>query len=136
MKIVQMKIVQMKIANRQIPWITAHIRKEIRKRNQLYKKFRKNPSDIIWNKYRKQRNSVTSLKRKSIKDFCLKASLNKEKPGEFWKKLKPLFPCNKSSTDNFIHLIEDEKLISDPASVFNEYFCSPVIDQDALKLKN
>ena len=61
--------------------------------------------------------------------------MNKQKPCEFWKKLKPLFPCNKSSTDNFIHLIEDEKLISDPASVFNEYLCSPVIDQDALKLK-
>ena len=25
-------------------------------------------------------------------------------------------------------------MITDPASVFSEYFCSPVIDQDALKL--
>ena len=47
---------------------------------------------------------------------------------------KPLLPSSNSSSDNSIHLIEGDKLITDPASVFNEYFCSPVIDQDALKL--
>ena len=127
-------LVQKKIANRQKPWIAAQIRKEIRKRNQPHKKFRKNLTNMIWIKYKKQRNIVTSLKRNSIKNFCLKASLNKHKPGEFWKKLKPLLPSSNSSSDNSIHLIEEDKLITDPASVFNEYFCSPVIDQDALKL--
>ena len=127
-------LVQKKIANRQIRWITVQIRKEIRKRNQLYKKFRKNSTNMNWIKYKEQRNIVTSLKRNSIKNFCLKASLNKHKPGEFWKKLKPLLPSSNSSSDNSIHLKEGNKLITDPASVFNEYFCSPVIDQDALKL--
>ena len=82
-----------------------------------------------WIKYKEQRNIVTSLKRNCIKNFCLKASLNKRKPGEFWKKLKPLLPSSNSSSDNSIHLIEGDKLITDPTPVFNEYFCSPVIDQ-------
>ena len=73
------------------------------------------------------------MKRNSIKNICLQASLNKHKPGEFWKKLKPLLPSSNSSSDNSIHLIGD-KLVTDPASVFNEYFCSPVIDQNVLKL--
>ena len=49
-------LVQKKIGNRQIPWITAQIRKEIRKRNQLYKKFRKNSTNMNWIKYKEQRN--------------------------------------------------------------------------------
>ena len=127
-------IVQKKIASRQIPWITAQIRKEIRKRNQLYKKFCKNTTNMSWIKYKEQRNIVTSSKRNSIKSSCLKASLNKNKPGEFWKKIKPLLPSSNSSSDNSIHLIEGDNLITDPASVFNEYFSSAVIHQDALKL--
>ena len=122
-------LVQKKIGNCQIPWITAQIRKEIRKRNQLYEKFRKNSTNMNWIKYKEHRNIqvVASLKRNSIKNFCLKESLNKHKPGELWKKLKPLLPSNNSSSDNSIHLIEGDKLITDPTSVFNEYFCSPVI---------
>ena len=49
-------LVQKKIGNRQIPWITAQIRKKIRKRNQLYKKFRKNSTNMNWIKYKEQRN--------------------------------------------------------------------------------
>ena len=111
-------LVQKKIGNCQIPWITAQIRKEIRKRNQLYEKFRKNSINMNWIKYKEHRNIqvVASLKRNSIKNFCLKESLN-----------KPLLPSNNSSSDNSIHLIEGDKLITDPTSVFNEYFCSPVI---------
>ena len=76
-------ILQKKIASRQISWITAQIRKAIRKRNQLYKKFRKNTTNMNWIKYKEQRNILTSLKRNSIKSFCLKAFLNKNRPGEF-----------------------------------------------------
>ena len=57
-------------------------------------------------KYKEQQNIVTSLKRNSIKNVCLKASLNKHKPAEFWKKVKPVLPSSNSSSDNSIHLIE------------------------------
>ena len=59
-------LVQKKIANRQIPWITAQIRKEIRKKTPLYKKFRKNTTNMNWIKYEEQRNIVTSLKRNML----------------------------------------------------------------------
>ena len=51
-------LVQRKIANRQIPWITAQIRKEIRKRNQLHKKFRRNTTNMNWIKYKLKNSGI------------------------------------------------------------------------------
>ena len=61
---------------------------------------------------------MTALKRRGIKEFCLNASLIKQKPGEFWKKLKPLLPNNKPNTDSKLYLIEEGKIITKPASIF------------------
>ena len=127
-------MIQMKLRNKQLPWINTHILKQIRVRNRLYKKFRRVTSDINWNKYREQRNLVTKLKRRGIKEFCLKASTSNQNHGDFRKKLKPLLPNSKSNSDNQIHLIEDGKLTTNPASMFNEYFATPVINESVLNL--
>ena len=76
--------IRMKTRINQLPWINSHILKQIRVRNHLYKKFRKVTSENNWSKYRERRNLVTALKRRGIKEFCLNASLIKQKPGEFW----------------------------------------------------
>ena len=60
----------------QLPWITAEISSAISRRNILVKKFKRNKHDDNWEKFRKQRNLVTTLKRKSMheilfhSDFC------------------------------------------------------------------
>ena len=110
----------------QLPLITAELQREISRRNRLFKKHAKNPIDSSWEKYLKQRNKVTTLKRKGMKSFCVDASLNKKHHGEFWKKMKPLLP-SKAEKRSKIVLLENEQLITDPkcvAETLNDYFCN------------
>ena len=72
-------------------------------RNRLFKQYKKNPMSHSWQSYCKQRNKVTSLKRKEMKAFCQTASTNIKNPGEFWRQMKPLLPNCKSTTS--IHFI-------------------------------
>ena len=81
-----------RIRGDQLPWITPELQREISQRNRLFKKHAKNPTDSSWEKYRQQRNKVTTFKRKGMKSFCADASLNKQHHGEFWKKMTPLLP--------------------------------------------
>ena len=81
-----------------------------------FKKHAKNPTDSSWEKYRTQRNKVTSLKRKRMKLFCADASRNKKHHREFCKKMKPLLP-SKAKMQSKIVLLENEQLITDPKCV-------------------
>ena len=76
----------------QLPWITPQIQREISRRNRLFKKHAKNPTKTSWEEFKKQRNKVTSLKRKGLKAFCMEASTNTRHHGEFWNKLRSLLP--------------------------------------------
>ena len=87
--------------------------------------------------YREQRNIVTALKRRAVKEFCLDAasSSSKSSVGLFWEKMKPLLPNSKSSIDGTaVCLIEDGKVVVDPSLTFNNYFTSPVIKEPILNL--
>ena len=109
----------------QLPWITPELQREISRRNRLFKKQAKNPTDSSWEKYRKQRNKVPTLKRKGMKSFSVDASLNKKYHGKFLKKMKPLLP-SKAKMQSKIVLLENEQLITDPKCVvetLNDYFC-------------
>ena len=71
-----------------LPWINPAIQKQMRVRNLLY--------------YRCRRNNVTALKRQSVKDFCFDAVpvSSRCSPSLFCKKLRPLLiPNSKSSVD-------------------------------------
>ena len=70
-----------RIIDDQLPWITPELQREISRRNRLLKKHAKNPTDSSWEKYRKQRNKVITLKKKGMKSFCAIASLNKKNFG-------------------------------------------------------
>lgn len=60
-------------------------------------KFRRVPTDLNWSKYRKQRKSVTLMKRRAINDFCADAPSTTPSTGFFCKKVRPLLPKSKSS---------------------------------------
>ena len=102
----------------QPPWITSEISHAISRRNRLLKKFRKNRSNQNWDCYRKQRNLVTTLKRKSLKSYCIQASAECIHPGEFWKKFQPLLP-SKCVNRQSINLLEDGQLLTDETKVAN-----------------
>ena len=109
----------------QLPWITPQIQREISRRNRLFKKHAKNPTKISWEEFKKQRNRVTSLRRKGLKAFCMEASTNTKHHGEFWNNLRSLLP-NKGKKQSKIRLIDNERVNTDSLSVaetFNNYFC-------------
>ena len=74
-------ILKKRVRVKQRPWINAHVKKEIRRRNKLYKIYRRNRNDEKWSNYRVQRNLVTKLKRISIKRFCMDSAANATTPG-------------------------------------------------------
>ena len=119
---------------KQLPWINAHIKKEIRRRSKLYKTYRRNRNDETWNDYRVQRNLVTRLKRISIKIFCMDSAANATAPGGLWKQLKPLLPSSGLDNSDEIFIIDDGVVVNEPSNLFNEYFSTPALSQDALDL--
>ena len=62
---------------------------------------------IIRKKFRKQRNLVTALKRKSMKFYFSQASAESAHPGEFWKKFKPLLPANIRRSHYYVNSCEN-----------------------------
>ena len=112
----------------QLPWITPEICNAISRRNILSRKFKKNRTQDNWVNYKKQRNIVTTLKRKSMKSYFIHASTDCSHPGEFWKKFKPLLPSKCAPPQN-IQLLEEGRLITnntEVANVFNKYFTDGV----------
>ena len=116
----------------QLPWISPEILQEIGRRNRLFKRYRTNPANDLWVAYKQERNRVTSLKRKGIKEFCNNAISNAKHAGEFWKKMKPLLPNSSQSKLNGIILVEDGKILTEPSEVvevFNNYFASVAVSE-------
>ena len=73
--------------------------------------------------------TVTALKRKGMKDFCVDACTNLEHYGEFWEKMKPLLP-SKGNSKSKIVLFENDRVINNSlevAEVFNKYFCDTAV---------
>ena len=121
---------------KQLPWINPNIRKEVRHRNRLYKRFRRAPTDANWDLYRLQRNKMSAMKRKGVKEFCAQAASDTSQGAvsSFWKKMKPLLPGDNACSDTYsISLIDDGQLIPDPARAFNEYFSTPVIEDSVIE---
>lgn len=52
-----------------LPWINGNIRKQMRKRNRLYKRYKRNKTPDNYSAYKKLRNEVIKLLRQSKKDY-------------------------------------------------------------------
>ena len=61
------------------------------------------------------------------------SAANATTPGGFWKRLKPLLPS--SGLDNSDEAcIINGVVVNEPSNLFNEYFSTPALSQDALDL--
>ena len=67
------------------------LRGAIYRKQMLYSQYTKNRSSKNWGKFRKQRNLVTKIKRKSMKVYSLERCSGGSKSCEFWKTVKHLF---------------------------------------------
>ena len=127
-------ILKKRVRVKQLPWINSQIKKEIRRRNKRYKIYCRNRNDDAWSDYRVQRNLVTKLKQTSIKRFCMNSAVNATTSGGFWKRLKLLLLSSRHDNSDDTCTIDDGEVVNEPSNLFNEYFYTPPISQDALDL--
>ena len=110
------------LGNNNLPQIDLSIQKQNRVRNRLYKLFRRLPTNENLNAYRSQRNKVTALKRRVVKDFCFVAASNSSNNSSclFWKRMRPLLTNAKRIVNsNTIHLIEGRVFVPDPSALYH-----------------
>ena len=108
----------------QLPYMNGLLRKAINVKSMLKRKFVRCNNKANWNKYKHQRNLVTSLKRQSIKEYFNLRCNKQPNSKEFWKTIGPFMSGSQCSESN-ISLLEQGKLITKPeevCSVFNDYF--------------
>ena len=107
------------------PYMNHELKKAIYKKCMLRNKFYKNKSDINWEMYKTQRNTVTNIRRNSIRHYFVTKTEGLRNPGDFWKVMKPFITDKNSISDDHIILRENDVLVTDTlevCNVFNNYF--------------
>ena len=109
----------------QLPYMNTALRKAIAKKSMLQHMKSKSRDPLIKERYRKQRNLVVSLNKKSIQkyfhDKCITNGTNKP---TFWKTISPFIKKNIHS-NNSITLVENGHFIKNEneiCNIFNKYF--------------
>ncbi|VDI64806.1 Hypothetical predicted protein [Mytilus galloprovincialis] len=111
------------------PWLTNDVKKKIRKKNRIHRKAKKynNPSD--WSKFKKIRNEVTSLIRKSKEEYnnnLIKKIMNSSPSTTNWWKTVKQISGLKANDASVPPLMVNNNLIFDEIEKANE-FNRPVI---------
>ncbi|VDI61697.1 Hypothetical predicted protein [Mytilus galloprovincialis] len=112
------------------PWLTNDVKKKIRKKNRIHRKAKKynNPSD--WSKFKKIRNEVTSLIRKSKEEYnnnLIKKIMNSSPSTTNWWKTVKQISGLKANDASVPPLMVNNNLIFDEiekANEFNRFFSS------------
>jgi hypothetical protein len=104
-----------------LPCMNQELRRAVYRKQMLYSQFTKCQSNKNWEKFRKQRNFVTKLKRKSMKTYFLERCSGGTKSGDFWKTIKPFFSKKGSSGEQKIVLNESDKIVNDQKEVANHF---------------
>ena len=78
-----------------------------------------------WEKFRRQRNLVTKLKRKSANQYFLERCLGGSKTKDFWSTVKPFLTNKGTHFQKDTILFEEGKLVNDQqeiCDIFNNFF--------------
>ena len=113
-----------------LPCMNKELRGAIYRKQMLYSQYTKNQSNKNWEKFRKQRNLVTKIKRKSMKVYFLERCSGGSKSCEFWKTVKPFFSKKGNCGEQKNVLFENDKIVNNPNEVSNHFniFFSKVAD--------
>ena len=118
-------IKQKTIKGNQLPYMNGELRRAINVKRMLKRKFTKCNSNMNWDKYRKQRNIVTKLLKKSLQQYMQKKCNEAVNGGDFWKTVKPLISNRGINKDDNIFLSYDGEIVNntnDICRIFNNYF--------------
>ena len=114
--------------NRDKLWITSDLKRNIRKRDRLFKLAKQTESDTNWNRWRYQRNLVTSMNRQLkgeyIKNQVQKLIEQKQTPYKYHKTLKSIIGRPNDRCIPPLLTQHDEVVTNDmeKASIFNNHF--------------
>ncbi|MCG8048840.1 MAG: reverse transcriptase domain-containing protein [Candidatus Thiodiazotropha endolucinida] len=124
---------------RDLPWMNNTIRKQMRKRNRLYKKYKRDNSIDNYNNFKILRNEVICLLRKSkqnyIDSLALKLKSNTLTSKDYWKTLKSFIKPTQSST--IPPLYHNSTYVSDSvekADLLNNYFAQQTLLDDRFSI--
>ena len=113
------------------PFMNGPLRRAINVKKALYRKFKRCNTSPNWEKFRKQRNHVTNLKRQSIRHYFAERCGGGMNSKYFWPTIKPFLTNKGSLVDTSQQVVENGKLITDPkevAETFNQFFINVVKD--------
>ena len=113
------------IKRKQVPYMNGKLRKAINVKAMLRRKFNKYKNQSYWDKYRKQRNYVTKLKRESMLIYFKERCTNTTNAKEFWNTISPFMTDKNCVSNNNIPLLENGEIVSDQervTNIFNDYF--------------
>ena len=97
------------------------------------RKYLKLRADKNWNKFAKQRNLVTKLKRQSIKLYFAERCSGGTKSNDFWPTIRPFLTNKGSQNSESVAISENGKKITDTSEIcknFNTFFVSVAKDID------
>ena len=99
------------------------LRKAIYKKQMLRSKFEKYKTNKTWEAYRKQRNLVTKLKRKSINTYFQERYTGGQKSKHFYTTVKPFLSKKSTGSQQKIVLVEN-----DICDTINTFFVNVAYD--------
>ncbi|MCG7877682.1 MAG: reverse transcriptase domain-containing protein [Candidatus Thiodiazotropha endolucinida] len=123
------------IRPRDLPWINSDIRKTMRKRNRLFRKYKHDHRIDTYSRFKQTRNEVIKLIRKSKQNYITSLA-NKLKTGnlsvqDYWKTLKTFI--KPTQTSSIPPLLKDNVFISEDsekANLLNSYFVEQTLIDD------
>lgn len=116
---------------KEAPFMTGPLRKEINYKRSLHRKFLKYKNSKNWERYRVQRNKITKMKRQCIKDYFLERCSGGPKSTDFWPTIRPFLTNKGSHHDCVTTLCEEDHVINDQdevCKIFNDFFVNSAKD--------
>lgn len=113
------------VRHKNVPYMNGELRKAINVRNMLKRKYYKQRNNVNWDRYRKYRNLVVKLRKKSLNQYTKEKCMGQAGSKDFWKTVKPLISDKYKNNECNIILMEEDNIINDSISVcnvFNQYF--------------
>ena len=111
------------LSGRDCAWLTSEIKSKIRERDFYLRKAKRTGAELDWPTYRRTRNKVTLMIRKSKANHSRTLFReNIKSPKEFWKKIKQIYPKENNSANVKMFKIDQEPVI-DKQKISNS-FCS------------
>ena len=105
------------VRTKQCPFMNSRLRKAAFKKAQLFNKFNKWRTSANWERYRKQRNLTSKLKRQSVRSYFYERCSGGPKSKDFWPTVKPFLSNKGLLKDPVITLCENGKIVSDQSAV-------------------